>query len=56
MAATICRRWIKIFEVADGPESDPRLMLPLGECGRLLQSAVRTSEAAEVGAKYDVHF
>jgi len=62
-SVSYCRRWIKIFEVPDGPESDRRLMLPLGECERLLRSAGRTSEAAEVGArlkniktKYDVHF
>jgi tetratricopeptide (TPR) repeat protein len=60
---TYCRKWIKIFEVPEGPESDRRLMLPLGECERLLRSAERKSEAAEVGArlndirtKYDVHF
>jgi tetratricopeptide (TPR) repeat protein len=58
-----CRKWIKIFEVPDGRESNRRLMLPLGECERLLRSAGRTSEAVEVGARlkdikirYDVHF
>ena len=58
-----CHKWIAIFEAPDGPQSDRRLMLPLGECQRLLQLADRGAEAAEVGArlkgiraKYDVHF
>ncbi len=62
-ALAICHKWITIFEVPDGPESDRRLMLPLGECERLLQLAGRGSEAAEararmkgIKAKYDVSF
>jgi tetratricopeptide (TPR) repeat protein len=62
-SVSYCRKWIKVFEAPDGPESDRRLMLPLGECERLLRSAGRTSDAEEVGArlneiraKYDVRF
>lgn len=58
-----CHKWIGILEVPNGPESDRRLMLPLGECQRLLQLAGRGTEAAEVGArlkgikaKYGVRF
>jgi tetratricopeptide (TPR) repeat protein len=56
-----CRKWIAIFEAPDQPESDRRLMLPLGECERILRLAGRTAEAAQTGSrlneirtKYDV--
>ena len=62
-AVSYCRKWIAIFEVPDGPESDRRLMLPLRECERLLRSAGRTAEAAQtrsrldaIRTKYDVGF
>lgn len=47
-AASLCRKWITVFEVPDGPESDRRLMLPLDEYARILRAGNRTKEAAEV--------
>jgi len=62
-SVSLCRKWIAIFEVPEGQESDRRLMLPLEECERILQSAGRDAEASEAGTrlkeirtKYDVHF
>ena len=62
-SVALCRKWIATFEVPNGPESDRRLMLPLGECERLLRAAGRDTEAADAGArlkeirtKYDVRF
>jgi tetratricopeptide (TPR) repeat protein len=62
-SVSYCRKWITIFEMPDGPDSDRRLMLPLGECERLLRSAGRTAEALQTGSrlneirtKYDVRF
>ncbi len=50
-AVSLCRKWIAIFEVPDGPESDRRLLIPLAECERLLRLAGRDAEAAKVGAR-----
>src|SRR5271165_2157163 len=31
-AISLCRKWIAVFEVPEGAESDRRLMKPLSEC------------------------
>jgi tetratricopeptide (TPR) repeat protein len=62
-SVSFCRKWIAIFEVPEGQESDRRLMLPLEECERILRLAGRDAEASDAGTrlneirtKYDVHF
>jgi tetratricopeptide (TPR) repeat protein len=50
-AISLCKKWIAIMEVPDGPESDRRLMLPLSEGARILRRAGRDSEAAELTAR-----
>ena len=62
-AIETCRRWISVFERTDGPESDRRLMRPLGECERISRLAGRTPEAdafrarlSAIRTKYQVEF
>ena len=62
-AEAFCRKWIATFEVPDGAGSDRRLVIPLEQYERILRSAGRNKEAAEIGArltairiKYDMRF
>ena len=62
-ARALCQKWITIFEVPDGAQSDRRLVIPLEQYERILRGAGQNKDAEQIGtrlaairAKYDMHF